>query len=169
MRGPPVFYECEGELFRFASRRKLAAWLRLGAKDPSAARRRLREFATHIGHSAGDVLDWDGEMFANALPHDADWPHPRRTAGSPVEPGPRYSPAEHGETMTTKHQGRIIVESGEAGGYLVMTPDGVVTRRATVPQVLALARKWGRDHMDGATVGLCEVEWRGCGPALRKP
>lgn len=72
MRFPPTFYECEGELFRFASRRKLIVWLHLGAKDPSSARSRIREFSDHLGHSLGDVLDWDAEMFANALPHDTD-------------------------------------------------------------------------------------------------
>lgn len=70
--------------------------------------------------------------------------------------------------MTTKNQGRIIVEHGD-GGFLVMTPDGQIYRRPTERGVLAIARRWGRDHMDdGTTVGLTEVEWRGCGPALRQ-
>lgn len=62
-----------------------------------------------------------------------------------------------------KKQGTVVVERQgimDGGGYLVMTPDGAIGHRATRAGALKLAQAWFKANLNGAKVGIGEIEWR---------
>ena len=61
--------------------------------------------------------------------------------------------------MTKATQGTVVIEPDE-GGYLVMTPDGEVVWKPTKAAAERHARAWFKAHLDGADVGIGDIEWR---------
>jgi hypothetical protein len=58
-----------------------------------------------------------------------------------------------------KYQGKCVVDTNDAGEFLVMTPDGYVVPRLTRTEAEKECRKWFKKHVPKEAIGVGEIDW----------
>lgn len=62
-------------------------------------------------------------------------------------------------------QGQAVVEAGDTGEILAMTPDGTVQPVASTQEAVVVLDQWAKRHLGrGAKIGVMHIAWRGVTP-----